>query len=176
MVLRLKEAWESRIRSTDLLDYVVRTSPHFERPKHLAPLAALLDRSLQEPIRTVVSVPPQHEKSQLILHHLVRLAATRPQLQSASVGYGTEFARDQAKLAALVEREASPRIAFERQTSGGWATSAGGGAYWTGSSGPLTGRKVDSILIVDDPYKNRSEAESAVHQRRVMEWWLPCPG
>lgn len=154
-----------------LLDYVVRTTPHFERPEHLAPLAELLDRSLREPVRAVVSVPPQHGKSQLLLHHLVRLAATRPQLQSGYVSYGLEFARDQAGLAEIIERGAAPRVAFERQTAGSWATSAGGGVYWTGIGGALTGRKVDGILIVDDPYKNRAEAESAGHQRRVLEWW-----
>lgn len=154
-----------------LLDYVVRTSPHFERPEHLAPLAELLDRSLREPVRAVVSVPPQHGKSQLLLHHLVRLAQVRPQLQSGYVSYGLEFARDQAGLAEIIERGAAPRVAFERQTAGSWATGAGGGVYWTGIGGALTGRKVDGILIVDDPYKNRSEAESAGHQRRVLEWW-----
>ena len=154
-----------------LLDYLVRTTPHFERPEHLAPLAELLDRSLREPVRAVVSVPPQHGKSQLLLHHLVRLAQVQPQLQSGYIGYGIEFARDQAGLAEIIERGAAPRVAFERQTSGSWATSAGGGVYWTGIGGPLTGRKIDGILIVDDPYKNRAEAESAVHQRRVLEWW-----
>ena len=154
-----------------LLDYVVRTTPHFERPEHLTPLAELLDRSLREPVRAVVSVPPQHGKSQLLLHHLVRLAQVRPQLQSGYVSYGLEFARDQAGLAEIIERGAAPRVAFERQTAGSWATGAGGGVYWTGIGGALTGRKVDGILIVDDPYKNRSEAESAGHQRRVLEWW-----
>lgn len=163
-----------------LLDYVVSVTPHYQRPEHLAPLAELLDRSRRdrsEPVRAVVSVPPQHGKSQLLLHHLVRLVQEQPQLQSAYVGYGTEFARDQAALAEVIAREASrsdsagPPIRFQRKTVDAWTTTAGGGIYWTGIGGPLTGRKVDGILIVDDPYKNRSEAESAVHQRRVMEWW-----
>ena len=120
-------------------------------------------------MRAVVSVPPQHGKSQLLLHHLVRLIQEQPQLQSAYVGYGTEFARDQAVLAEVIAREASrsdsagPPIPFQRQTMGSWATTSGGGVYWTGIGGPLTGRRVDGVLIVDDPYKGRLEAESEVH-------------
>ena len=159
------------LRSAPLLDFVTRTTKHFERPEHLAKLAELLDRSRTEEVRAVVSVPPQHGKSQLLLHHLVRLVATRPRLQSAYVGYGIEFARDQAALAEIIEREASPRVPFQRQTTSAWSTGAGGGIYWTGIGGPLTGRKVDGILAVDDPYKNRLEAESPLHQRRVMDWW-----
>lgn len=163
-----------------LLDYVVRATPHYQRPEHLAPLAELLDRSRRdrsEPVRAVVSVPPQHGKSQLLLHHLVRLVQEQPQLQSAYVGYGTEFARDQAALAEVIAREASrsdsagPPIPFQRKTVGSWATTSGGGVYWTGIGGPLTGRRVDGILIVDDPYKGRLEAESEVHRRRVLDWW-----
>ena len=165
---------------SSLLDYVVSVTPHYQRPEHLAPLAELLDRSRRdrsEPVRAVVSVPPQHGKSQLLLHHLVRLVQEQPQLQSAYVGYGIEFARDQAALAEVIAREVSrsdsagPPIPFQRQTVGSWATTSGGGVYWTGIGGPLTGRRVDGILIVDDPYKGRLEAESATHLRRVMEWW-----
>ena len=60
-------------------------------------------------VRAVVSVPPQHGKSQLLLHHLVRFVTTQPQKQSAYMGYGIEFARDQAPQAAIIEREATPR-------------------------------------------------------------------
>ena len=177
-VERFRELRE--LHQETLLDYVVRTTPHYERPEHLAPLAELLDRSRRdrsEPVRAVVSVPPQHGKSQLLLHHLVRLIQEQPQLQSAYVGYGIEFARDQAALAEVIAREASrsdsagPPIPFQRRTMGSWATTSGGGVYWTGIGGPLTGRRVDGVLIVDDPYKGRLEAESEVHRRRVLDWW-----
>jgi predicted phage terminase large subunit-like protein len=40
----------------------------------------------------------------------------------------------------------------------------------TGVGGPLTGHGVD-VLIVDDPVKNRAEAESAVHREKAWDWF-----
>ncbi|MDE0528988.1 MAG: hypothetical protein OXH85_09935 [Truepera sp.] len=93
-----------------LLDFVVRTTKHYERPELWLRWPNYSDRSRKGvAVRAVVSVPPQHGKSQLLLHHPVRFATTQPQKQSTYMGYGIEFARDQAPQAAIIEREATPR-------------------------------------------------------------------
>ena len=170
---RLSERLERlrELHNEELLDYVVRATPQFQRPDHLAQLAKLLDRSLERSIRALVSIPPQHGKSQLLLHHLVRLTVLKPQRQSAYITYGAEFSRDQAQLAAIIERRADPRPELERQTGGSWVTAGGGGVVWTGVMGPLTGRRVDGILIIDDPYKGRMDAESPAYQRKLIDWF-----
>jgi predicted phage terminase large subunit-like protein len=45
-----------------------------------------------------------------------------------------------------------------------------GGVYSVGVSGALTGRPVD-ILIIDDPIKDRAQAESQVYRDRVWDFW-----
>jgi phage terminase large subunit-like protein len=45
-----------------------------------------------------------------------------------------------------------------------------GGVVAVGMKGGLTGRPLD-VLIVDDPYKDREQADSADHRRKVWEWW-----
>jgi hypothetical protein len=45
-----------------------------------------------------------------------------------------------------------------------------GGLIAVGMKGGLTGRPLD-VLIVDDPYKDREQADSAEHRAKVWTWW-----
>lgn len=45
-----------------------------------------------------------------------------------------------------------------------------GGVTATGVGGGITGKGAH-LLIVDDPFKNRKEAESEAYRRDVWEWW-----
>lgn len=47
---------------------------------------------------------------------------------------------------------------------------AQGGVYTTGIGGSLTGRPVD-LLIIDDPIKDREQADSTIYRNRVWDWW-----
>lgn len=51
-----------------------------------------------------------------------------------------------------------------------WETTAGGGLITTGLEGGLTGRGLDR-LVVDDPVKNRVEANSATMRDKCRDWW-----
>ena len=46
----------------------------------------------------------------------------------------------------------------------------GGGMYATGIGSALTGRPVD-LLIIDDPLKDREEADSIRYRDRAWDWW-----
>jgi len=52
-----------------------------------------------------------------------------------------------------------------------WYTRANGGLLATGVGGPLTGYGVDGLMIIDDPYKNRAEAESSAYRSKVDSWF-----
>ena len=52
-----------------------------------------------------------------------------------------------------------------------WRTVQGGGILSTGIGGPLTGQGVHGLLI-DDPTKNREEANSAVMRDKQWDWFL----
>src|SRR5690625_1246148 len=45
-----------------------------------------------------------------------------------------------------------------------------GGVYSVGIGGALTGRAVD-LLIIDDPVKDREQADSQTYRERVWNWW-----
>ncbi|MEV8638108.1 phage terminase large subunit [Streptosporangium sp. NPDC051023] len=45
-----------------------------------------------------------------------------------------------------------------------------GGVYAAGIGGALTGRPVD-LLLIDDPIKDRAQADSATYRERAWDWW-----
>lgn len=45
-----------------------------------------------------------------------------------------------------------------------------GGVFTSGVGGALTGRPVD-LLIIDDPVKDREQAESETYRERAVSWW-----
>ena len=154
-----------------LYDFVPRVTPSFSAPRHLAPLVDLLDRVEQEPVRACVSVPPRHSKTETVLHGVARILARHPDWAVAYVSYAADIARsksrqlrDYAARAGVVLREDSSALHE-------WRTPQGGGLLATGIGGPLTGHGV-RLLVVDDPFKNRQEADSTVIQERVYEWYM----
>ena len=52
-----------------------------------------------------------------------------------------------------------------------WETTRGGGMLCAGITGGITGRPANAALIVDDPVKNRAEAESATYQQAGRDFW-----
>lgn len=152
-----------------LLEFVPRISPHLEAPLHLAPLVAALEQAEREPVRIVISTPPQHGKSTVVLHALVRRLMRQPASRHAYVTYAAQFARDQMFSAALIAERAG--LQLQSESLDRWRTSSGGGVVATGIGGPLTGYAVDGLLVVDDYVKNRAEAESQIYRERTWEWF-----
>ncbi|MCW5876488.1 MAG: hypothetical protein KIS85_06355 [Anaerolineales bacterium] len=45
-----------------------------------------------------------------------------------------------------------------------------GGLAAAGVGGPMTGKGAH-LMVIDDPYKDREQAESAAYRQRVIDWW-----
>lgn len=154
-----------------LLEFIPATSPQFQAPRHLAALAALVERSLSERVQIVVSTPPQHAKTTTLLHGIVWLMKQRPERTNAYVSYAAEFASSKSKIARRIAERANAPLDPESNRLEEWRTLQGGGLLVTGIGGPLTGHAIDGLLLVDDPVKNRQEAESASIRQRHWEWF-----
>lgn len=152
-----------------LLGFIPRVSPHLEAPRHLEPVVSALERAEREPVRIVISTPPQHGKSTVVLHSLIWRLLRDPGRRHAYVTYAAQFARDQMYQAALLAHQAG--LALESESLDRWRTAQGGGVVATGIGGPLTGYAVDGVLVVDDYVKNRAEAESPTHRERTWAWF-----
>ena len=135
----------------------------------MQPLLDLFERvKAGEQVRALVSTPPQHGKSETVLHALVWLLLQDPSKRHAYATYAQSFTRDQVGIAARIAD--AHGLQLHRDTLDRWATPEGGGVTWTSRGGPLTGRPVDGLLLIDDLLKDRLEANSALIRRRAMDW------
>jgi phage terminase large subunit-like protein len=155
------------------LDPATKTSPALEiidrelvrLTDHLVPAEGLL-----------VFCAPQEGKSQKVSRRYPEwLLADNPGLRIAIVSYEGEMAvrwgrQIKRDIAHADPRVMNVRIMADSSAAGRWDTPEGGGLYCTGVGGSLSGRPVD-VLIIDDPVKDREQAESAVFRDRAWDWW-----
>lgn len=151
-----------------LRDFVPRVSPNLEAPRHLGPIVDLLERCEAEPIQATASTPPQHGKTETCIHGLVQLLRRNPGKRHAYVTYASDRAQAMSAKGRQIAEAAGLRVGG---TLARWTTKAGGGVVWTGIGGPLTGYGINGLLLVDDPVKNRAEAESALIRERTDQWF-----
>jgi len=158
------------VAALPLADFIPAISPRLGRPDHLRPLVRLLEELRSREVRAVVSMPPRHGKTTTLLHAIAWHLARDPSARCAYVSYAAEFSRSQSRKARLLAQLAGVQLAEDASRLEEWRTTAGGGLIATGIGGPLTGHGVD-LLFVDDPVKNRLEAESPTYRERTWEWF-----
>ena len=173
-----REVARDRTKLVDLplLEFVPALTPSVmgeetEAPEHLRPIADIFERILRgEEVRVLVSVPPQYGKTFLILHAVAKLLAKRPQLPIIYTSYGDMVARDKSREARDYARRAGVQTRKDANAVGAWLTEEGGGLRARGVGSAVTGSPA-KLLIVDDPHKDRADAESALKRARVRDWF-----
>ena len=61
-------------------------------------------------------------------------------------------------------------LADDSRAANRWNTAEGGGYVAAGVGTAITGRGAD-ILLIDDPLKDREEADSERHREKVWRWY-----
>lgn len=124
----------------------------------------------------VVSMPPQHGKSELCSKYLpVWYLGTHPDRRVILTAYEADFAATWGRKARDLMREFG-RVFGVRVSKGSSAVHrwelAGrdGGMSTAGVGGPITGKGAH-LLIIDDPIKNDVVARSAVQRQNQWDWW-----
>lgn len=127
--------------------------------------------------RLVIEVPPQHGKSHeatinfpawALGHHPEWPIITASYTSELAVkfGYKTRQIIDSQNYRAIF----NTRVKEDSRAKGNWLTSQGGGYMSRGIGGSTTGSGF-RIGIIDDPFKDRQEAESALVRDRVWDWY-----
>jgi predicted phage terminase large subunit-like protein len=117
----------------------------------------------EHPFQFVFSVPPRHGKTELILHFIVWALKLDPTLNIAYLTYSADQAHAKSRRALAIAQEAG--LELTKAAVGEWATPKNEYVVWTGINGAVTGKGFN-ILIIDDPIKNRVEAESKTYRDR----------
>ena len=156
-----------RRRPGVLLEFIPRMSPRFKAPTHLRPIAERLERCLDERVEVCVSVPPRHGKTTLLVHAIVHILLRDPTATILYASYAHNFAAKQVRKAMRLAVRAGIVLGdIQRQDE--WSTLEGGGVKAAGVGGQITGEGF-RLIIVDDPHKNRAEAESRRIRERVID-------
>lgn len=132
----------------------------------------------RESPRLMIFMPPRHGKSEIGSRsfpawHLGRY----PDHEFIACSYGSDLANGfSRKVRDVIEEPAYRAIFPDTQVSKdsrsveNWLTTKAGGYAAAGVGGAITGRG-SHVLVIDDPVKNRTEAESATSREAVWDWY-----
>lgn len=128
-----------------------------------------------KPRRVLLDLPPRHMKSESIGRKGVPyLLGRRPDLRVIYGSYSDElpakFSRETRRLIKSPEYRGifpDTEIEYGSDNIREWNTTKGGAVAWVGVRGGATGKDAE-VVIIDDPLKNRKEAESPVIREAVM--------
>lgn len=123
----------------------------------------------------VLSIPPQHGKSYIVTETVPAWFLTKhPDKRVIVAGYESEFAKNFGR-ANRDKIEAAPELGVtvskDSRAADNWnIEGTGGGLATAGSGGPISGKRMD-LMIIDDPVKNQDDALSETARRRNKNWW-----
>lgn len=160
----------ARLGALGLLDFVPALTPKWKRPAHLARMVELIERAEREPVFACFSVPPRHAKTETLLHAIVRTLIREPGISTCYASYGATFAEGKSRLARDYAANAGLGLRRDAGAMHEWIATNGSSVCAVGRGGPMTGRGFGRLFI-DDPLKNREEAESKLIRDRCWEWF-----
>jgi predicted phage terminase large subunit-like protein len=137
--------------------------------------AALVDLAKTPDGRLIICLPPQEGKSTRVagdfpLWWLLKFLDAR--IVVASYGQSLATRNGRAIRTRITQHpELGLRIAADNGAVHEWTLDGHqGGVLSVGIGGGLTGRPAD-LMIIDDPIKDRTEADSETYRQRVWDWW-----
>lgn len=172
-LLRRKKAQEG------LMPFVKYTMPEFEDGEHHDQIVEALEAVERGDIdRLMIFAPPRHTKSELASRRFPAWYLGRhPDNQIIQSTYSGEFAldfgRDVKKIVSSPEfNKIFPDVtlAADSKANNRFRTNGKGIAVYVGVGGAVTGRGAH-IALIDDPFKNRQEADSEVRRETVWKWY-----
>lgn len=120
--------------------------------------------------RLMVFMPPRHGKSELVtIRYAAWRIATEPTFNIILASYNQKLANRFSRRVKRIVEQFVP-IANDRKAADEWETTAGGGMRAVGVGGGITGFGA-GLVIIDDPVKNRAEAESLVRRDNASLWF-----
>lgn len=105
------------------------------------------------------------------LHGLAYRMARDPALTHGFATFGDDFAASRSRIARSLARTAGVQLDKSMANLHEWRTTHGGGLIARGYMGEWTGKGIDGVALIDDPFKDRLTAESKKIRENVWEWF-----
>lgn len=173
-----------------LISYAAYQWPSYQDAAHHRLIARKLEAVERGDIkRLMITMPPRHGKSMLASEFFPAWYLGRnPDHYVVTATYAQDLADDFGRKVknqiedaafqavfpgvALADDSKSAKRFHIEGSSGGieHATNQRGAYYAVGVGGPLTGRGAH-LLLIDDPVKNREDADSEIVRRKTKDWY-----
>lgn len=166
------------LASREFLAFIKYTSPWFEVSWHHRIIADALERvECGELKRLIIELPPRHSKSEMTSINFPAWVLGRdPDRNIIQASYAAELAYEFGRQARnLVDSQEygkifTTKLAEDSQAKSTWSTNGRGKYNALGVGGAATGKGAD-FLLIDDPLKNRKEADSFVIRDALYKWY-----
>ncbi|MBX3243770.1 MAG: phage terminase large subunit [Acidobacteria bacterium] len=120
--------------------------------------------------RLMIFMPPRHSKSETVTVRYTTWRMIRePQMHVILGSYNQRLANRFSRKIRRIAEAAMP-LAKDRKAVDEWETTAGGGLCAVGVGSGVTGYGAQ-LIVIDDPVKNRSEAESRAYRESTWDWF-----
>lgn len=167
-----------------LIDFSILTDRKYKPNWHHELIAKELEKAekgIADWKILLLMCPPRSGKSQeASINFPAWYLGRNPDKEIITASYSADLALDfGSKTRDLINSEEYKLIFGEvslkkdEQSKAKWRTNQGGSYISVGIGGALTGRGAN-ILIIDDPIKNREEAESEVVRNSQWSWFTSC--
>jgi predicted phage terminase large subunit-like protein len=162
-----------------LLRFTEYTNPLYQRAQHHEQIAAKLEAVERGEIdRLMIFMPPRHGKSELASKRFPAWCLGRkPERQIIAASYNSDLANDFGRnvrnLVAEPEfQHVFPAVSLapDSQAANRMNTNHGGAYVAAGVGTAVTGRGAH-IALIDDPFKDREEADSERRRELVWDWY-----
>jgi predicted phage terminase large subunit-like protein len=128
--------------------------------------------------RLMIFAPPQHGKSELSTRRFPAYAMARnPNRKIISASYNADFAAGFGRnVRDIIEGKEFGRlfphvkIRSDNRSNDEWAIDGGGTYFAVGVGSATTGRGAN-VFLIDDPIKDRSEADSPTIRQKHWDWY-----
>lgn len=170
---------KARQARNSLLDFTEYTNPAYERAQHHAQIAAKLEAVERGEIdRLMIFMPPRHGKSELASKRFPAWCLGRkPTRQIIAASYNSDLANDFGRNVRNIVAEPEfgqvfpgVSLATDSAAANRMNTNHGGAYVAAGVGTAVTGRGAH-IALIDDPFKDREEADSERRRELVWDWY-----
>jgi predicted phage terminase large subunit-like protein len=127
--------------------------------------------------RLMINMPPRHGKSELASRRFPAWYLGRhPEHSIIAASYNSDLATDFGRQVRNILQTDEYRALFDTaladdsRAANRWNTKEGGAYVAAGVGTAITGRGAN-ILLIDDPLKDREEADSELHRQKVWDWY-----
>jgi predicted phage terminase large subunit-like protein len=161
-----------------LLEFTKYTNPVYVAAPHHDLIAQKLEAVERGEIkRLMITMPPRHGKSELASRRFPAWFIGRnPDKQIIAASYNSDLANDFGREVRNIVHSPEFGVLFKTQlaedskAANRWHTDKGGMYVAAGVGTAITGRGAD-VLLIDDPFKDREEADSEIRRQRVWDWY-----